>query len=200
MDLDIRPLTAELGADFLGFFDRDAFADNPAWAGCYCMFFHCGGGVAEWDAATPAGNRASAAARIAAGVMRGHLAYADGQVVGWCHTTPAADLPGLPVFLGVTPEVGVGCVTCFVVAQRFRRRCVARALLDAAIAGFAREGLGAVEAFPRRHSDDDAHHFPGPLALYQQAGFRVIGETPAVVTRLRVRLDLPAQTGAAGRP
>ena len=110
---------------------------------------------------------------------------------GWCHTTPAADLPGLPVFLGVTPEAGVGCVTCFVVAKPFRRQGVARALLEAAIAGFAAEGLAAVEAYPRHHSDDEAHHFPGPLEMYRQAGFRVIGETSAIVTRLRVRLDLP---------
>jgi len=190
MDLDIRPLTAGLVDDFLAFFDHDAFADNPDWAGCYCMFFFCGAGVAEWDRTTREGNRARAIERIASGEMRGHLAYADGRVVGWCNTTPAAGLPGLPVFLGVTPESGVGSVSCFVVAKPFRRQGVARALLEAAVAGFRDEGLAAVEAYPRQQTEDEAHGYPGPLALYEQAGFRVVGETSAVVSRLKVRLDL----------
>lgn len=36
---EIRPLTPERRADFLAFFEGEAFADNPAWASCYCYFY-----------------------------------------------------------------------------------------------------------------------------------------------------------------
>lgn len=38
--LEIRPLGPERLDDFLRFFDRDAFMDNPFWANCYCMEPH----------------------------------------------------------------------------------------------------------------------------------------------------------------
>ena len=45
----IWELTPELLDDFLNFFDHDAFADNPVWFGCYCMYYHFMGTVEEWD-------------------------------------------------------------------------------------------------------------------------------------------------------
>ena len=38
--VEIRELTPELLADFLGFFEGEAFADNPGWASCYCQFLY----------------------------------------------------------------------------------------------------------------------------------------------------------------
>ena len=37
--LEIRALGPERVDDFLGYCDRDAFADNPWWAGCFCNFY-----------------------------------------------------------------------------------------------------------------------------------------------------------------
>src|SRR5687767_13824095 len=39
-DIEVKVLTADLVDDVLAFFDRDAFAGNPAWASCYCMAHH----------------------------------------------------------------------------------------------------------------------------------------------------------------
>ena len=34
--IEIHPVTAERIDDWVYFFDHDGFADNPAWAACYC--------------------------------------------------------------------------------------------------------------------------------------------------------------------
>ena len=34
--VEIHPVTEDRMDDWLAFFDRDAFAGNPAWASCYC--------------------------------------------------------------------------------------------------------------------------------------------------------------------
>lgn len=39
-DLEIRPLGPHRLDDFLRFFDREGFRDNPFWADCYCMEAH----------------------------------------------------------------------------------------------------------------------------------------------------------------
>src|SRR5437762_6364828 len=93
--LEIRALGPERLDDFLGYYDRDAFADNPWWAGCYCNFYESLTHPAENpDPSTPAfapfrgHNRAEKADRIRAGKAHGFLAYRDGKVVGWLNAQP----------------------------------------------------------------------------------------------------------------
>ncbi len=180
-NLAIEPLTAERAADWTAFFDRDAFADNPEWAGCYCRCFLVPTGD-EWMAATPEENRRVMCERVAGGLQRGLLAYADGRVVGWTHAAPLAELPHCHARMRVArPEDAdrVGGIVCFVVAKSHRRRGVARGLLEAACTAFARAGLSAVEAYPLREdlADNDAENFYGPLGMYLGAGFAVVAET-----------------------
>jgi hypothetical protein len=95
-DIEIRPLTPELADDFLRFFDRDAFMDNPDWSGCYCLFYQFNGD--NWDTATPEQNRATKEDLIRRGEAHGYLAYLDGTPVGWCHAAPARGCPASIVF------------------------------------------------------------------------------------------------------
>lgn len=62
--VEIYPVTPGRLDDFLAFFDLDAFAGNPAWAGCYCMCHHVEG--ADWPARRAAENRADMCDRIRA--------------------------------------------------------------------------------------------------------------------------------------
>lgn len=172
---EIRPLTPEGLADYLAFFDRDAFVDgNEDWAGCYCYFYHTPADSAEaWRADCASGaNRAGVAALIGAGKMSGYLAYDATRVVGWCHAAPRSTLPNLPHVLGISmdPDEAVGSIVCFNIAGPYRRQGLARRLLAAACDGFARQGLRVVEAYPARRSAD-ARHYHGPLAIYEEAGF-----------------------------
>ena len=58
-ELTVRRLTPELLTDWLGFFDHEAFADNPDWSGCYCQWLHADRDARDWDTRTAQENRAA---------------------------------------------------------------------------------------------------------------------------------------------
>lgn len=72
--IEVRALTPELLADFLGFFDGDAFADNPRWRSCGCRYMHTDHSKVVWRERTGAQNHAAACERIAEGRLQGWLA------------------------------------------------------------------------------------------------------------------------------
>lgn len=175
----IEPLSPARLADYVQYFDHEAFADNPAWASCYCLFPYWDGSNEAWGDTTWQENRTGIEERIRDGRARGYLAYVDGKVAGWCNAAPRALLSNFdrrPEF-AVDDAEQVGAIACFVIAPPYRRHGIARQLLDAAVAGFTAEGLRAVEAYPTREGKGDAHNFHGPLAMYLAAGFEIVRET-----------------------
>jgi GNAT superfamily N-acetyltransferase len=187
IDVTVVDLTADRIDDVLTFFDGDAFADNGAWASCYCMAYHVAGGElsAEWKVRTWERNRADLARRIDAGSTTGTLAYDGDRLVGWCNASTRASYPDQST--GVDDD-RVGVVACFVIAIPYRGHGVASKLLDAAVAQFARRGLAAVEAFPVVDPKSEASAFRGPMAMYLAAGFVPVG--PGDPPEQRVRLTL----------
>jgi GNAT superfamily N-acetyltransferase len=181
--LAVRRLTPELLDDWLHFFDGEAFADNPDWAGCYCYWFHADAAEKAWDARTAEENRAASASLIRAGRLSGYLAYLDGRMVGWCQAAPRTRIPNLAKdpALVVEDVDRVGAIVCFLVAAGARRRGVAGALLDAACDGFRAEGLWTAEAYPVKAAQGDAHNYHGPLALYLRAGFEPYREVDGII-------------------
>ncbi len=176
--IEIRALRPELAGDFLRFFDRDAFMDNPDWSGCYCLFYQFTGD--NWDAATPEQNRAAKQDLIARGEAHGYLAYLDDAPVAWCHAAPRAGLPGLdrsPEFRFDGDPARVGAIVCFVVAAPYRRQGLARRLLDAACAGLRAQGFAIAEASPAKHARSDARDYHGRLEMYLSAGFALHRES-----------------------
>ncbi|MGI8549331.1 MAG: GNAT family N-acetyltransferase [Dehalococcoidia bacterium] len=169
--LEIKELTPALLEDYLNFFDKDAFADNPAWASCYCLLYHVAKGR-DWPD-TGRENRAERVALICSGRAHGLLAYVDGQVAGWCNAEPRTDYPGLDRMPGVQSDGGesVGSIVCFVISPSYRRHGLARRLLDAACDSFRRQGLAYAEAYPAKDPKSDAEAFHGPPGLYLAAGF-----------------------------
>jgi GNAT superfamily N-acetyltransferase len=187
-----RAVDASLLADWLAFFDRDAFTDNREWSGCFCRFYHADHAEKAWETRTAAENRTAARRLIAAGRLRGYLAYLEGRPVGWCHAAPRLAIPNLakdPV-LAVSDACDVGSIVCFIVAPAFRRQGVARSLLAAACAGFEEEGLRIAEAYPRRAAGSAAASYHGPLALYLAAGFAPFRESPETII-VRRELSTP---------
>ena len=175
LPLEVLPLAPQRLADFLAFFDGDAFADNPRWRFCYCQFLHVDHTRVDWTQRTAEQNRAVACERIAAGRMQGFLAYRGGRVVGWCNAAPRT------LMQAYTDEPGpaaayIGQIGCFVVAKAQRRSGVARALLVAALERFRAQGLRIAQGTPQRDARSDAQHHLGPLALFVAAGFRVHSE------------------------
>ncbi len=181
---EIKRLTPALLPDFLTFFDRDAFADNPSWAGCYCVFYHASD--EEWEFDSGQGEIADAAGRarkhrplsrtlVKQGGMSGFLAYVDGRVAGWCNAAPRESYQNPRVYGKARDGTGaVGAIMCFVVAQAHRRSGVATALLDAVCDSFQADGLDYVEAYPSLKPggpNAEAGMYHGPMELYLRAGF-----------------------------
>lgn len=188
-ELMIRRLTPGLVDDYLGFFDHDAFCDNPDWAGCYCYWYHFPGTLDEWNSRTGEANRADVAGLIRQGRQQGYLAYQGDRVVGWCSAMPRVLVPNVGRFSGFSPpdEPLVGSITCYVVAAPFRRQGVATSLLRTACDGFRDQGLSFAEAYPSRQAATDAKNYHGPLAMYLEAGFVPVHETDDLVV-VRKRL------------
>jgi GNAT superfamily N-acetyltransferase len=197
-DLRVERLTPARRDDFLRFFDHErgaAFSDNREWARCYCHFFEVPNALPS-NEFTAEQNRTAMAARIDVGEMEGFLAYADSEVVGWLNAQPRHKLPHCWGRLGVAatevdvPDAFAAVIVCFVVAPGWRRRGVAKALLDGALASFAARGIRVVDAFPFRSapSETPTDLYHGPARLFRAAGFEPIGET-AEITIMRKRLD-----------
>jgi len=178
--------------DYLAFFDHErerAFADNPAWSQCYCHFFHAAPSL-EWSSLSGDANRVAIAARIDVGEMEGFLAHDDaGRILGWLNAQPRQKLPHCFARLDVpAPDSGVpmheaAVVLCFVVDPACRGQGVERALLEHALASFARRGIRVVDAFPSASGDSLAAHDRGARDLYEALGFASValhGDTLAM--------------------
>lgn len=174
--LEFHPLTPERQSDFLDYFDKDAFVDNPAWAGCYCFFYRFEGSQEEWLARGAAENRESQAGAIAAGEATGYLAYSHGSVVGWCHVAPRGDLPLLDAGATAEGTERVASVVCFNVKPAHRGQGVAKALLEHAATDSAARGYTVLEGYPLENPKDNAQAYHGPLKMYTDAGFHETGK------------------------
>lgn len=197
--LAVAPLTPARLGDFLAFFDHErgtAFTDNPRWAKCYCHFYQVPKTIA-WEGFDATANRIAMTARIAVGEMEGFLAYAGGAVVGWLNAQPLHKLPHCWARMGVErpamaiPAHDAAAVVCFVIAPGSRRRGVARALLQGALASLESRGLRRVYAFPFEAGSDTAPtaHYHGPKALFEAEGFVPVASAESLTLMCK---DLPA--------
>lgn len=177
-EIEIRMVSPDTRDDVVEFFDRRAFAGNPAWGMCYCMFHHLGGRQSEvWLDRTWQENRSDISARIDAGTTTGVVAYVDGELAGWCNATARSEFPS---HSGEDDE-GVGSIVCFVVAPPYRNHGVSRALLGHAVTFLGEAGFSIVEAYPIVKPERNESAYVGTLELYQDAGFTVTSEDPLVV-------------------
>jgi len=170
--VEVRPLTAARLADFLAFFDGDAFADNPKWASCFCQCFYEDHSKLHWNSRTAAENRAAACRRIGEGTMQGFLAYREGRVVGWCNAAPRPLLHALDSE-PIPDGAHAGTILCFLVTPAARGSGIATALLRGACDGLRVQGLRYVDANPRPDATGVGENHYGPLRMYLAAGFSV---------------------------
>lgn len=180
MELSIRAVGTEHVPEWLEFFDGRAFADNPSWAGCYCMAYLFEG--EDWSTAVAEDNRADAIRLFDSGAATGLLATAGGVGVGWVRMGPKTSLPTLKrrPELASEDDGEVGSIVCFVVAEDSRRQGVGAALLDAAVGWMTAAGMAIAEAYPRTRPKTDAGAYRGPLAMYRTHGFTVTRDLGSV--------------------
>ncbi|WP_127125104.1 GNAT family N-acetyltransferase [Georgenia sp. SYP-B2076] len=127
----------------------------------------------------------------------GVVTYLDGVPVGWCNIGPRAEIPRLAGSKLIRPvdDVPVWAVVCVVVRGGHRRRGVTGPLIEGAVAYAVSRGAPAVEAHPVDPAGrmDTTMAFVGTRAMFERAGFRVVGTTDAVASkmpRLVMRRDL----------
>ena len=169
-DIEIRPVTADQHDALMRFFDLVAYADNPAWAKCYCMFPL----VRDYEERTKEQNRGARSTLVRSGAANGLVAYRLGRVVGWCHPAPTTELANIP-----DPSPERGAIVCFVVAPDQRRQGIATALLGHALTYLKERGCTEVDAAPLSESAEVAAspnaNYHGPLSMYLRAGFTIVG-------------------------
>jgi GNAT superfamily N-acetyltransferase len=174
--VEVKPLSIDTLDDFLAFFDRRAFMENPFWFGCYCIEPHQG----DSDR-TPSENREDKIGLVKEGAARGFLAYVDGEPVGWCNAAARSTLPGVleGILEGTDADADepVGSIACFTIAAPWRGSGVGRTLLGAACDALKAQGLPVAEAYPRKGDLSEARSYRGPLQMYESAGFERHGET-----------------------
>lgn len=201
-DLDIvcqRLTVAELPA-LIAFMEGAAFADNPHWRTCYCVFHYLSDSRdGAWQGHSGDANRLLLTEMVEA--ARGHwiLAYHHDRIVGWVNADMRPQLRRYDEW-GTVNDDRTGMVACFVVDPAFRRSGVARQLLDAAVQALAQMGARHVDAHvvgdpadvaasveeAELGPDQMAHH--GPISMYLKARFRVIGENGPII-HVRRNLD-----------
>jgi ribosomal protein S18 acetylase RimI-like enzyme len=180
-DIEIRHVSPDQHDAVMHFFDLVAYADNPSWSRCYCMFPL----LRDYQERTREQNRAARSELLRSGATNGLVAYRLGRVVGWCHPAPSTEIVLVP-----EPQPDRGAIVCFVVAPDQRRQGIATALLGRALTYLKERGCREVEAAPLAESAENAEspnaNYHGPLEMYLRAGFTVerkLGPSQVLVRR-----------------
>jgi GNAT superfamily N-acetyltransferase len=181
VELDVRPVTAELWPELVEF-----FGPSGAYSHCWCAWWRVSSAeFTQGCAEGGAGNRALLERLIREGEAPGLLGYAEGKPVGWVALAPREQYPRLlrsrmlkpePAPDG-RPEPGVWSLTCFWIPRAHRGHGVATALLGAAVVHARAHGATELEAYPVDTSDGraaPASLYTGAAVMFERAGFREV--------------------------
>lgn len=179
----VKQLSPSLMDDWLLFFDKIAFADNPDWSDCYCSLY-------QFANRSKDESRRMASNQIQDGRIHGFLAYEKARPVGWCNAANRNHYPILHHLQGPGPDKyeKIGSIVCFVVAASHRGQGVASKLLNAACSKFTQDGLEYAEGYPVKDPPSTAWDFPGPIGMYLKNGFTTYRDADwYAVVRKRLR-------------
>jgi GNAT superfamily N-acetyltransferase len=137
----------------------------------------------------------------------GYLAYLDGLAVGWVGVGVRTETPRLmnSRTIPAVDDKPVWSIGCFQIRPGYRRRGIARALLDGVIEAARDAGAPGVEAYPidpEGRRVEVGAGYVGIASMFDAAGFRRVLVTDARsgrLPRLLVRLDLADRRAHAGR-
>lgn len=175
--LVIKPATGERWTDVVTLLGADG--DR----GCWCQAWR--GSDSAFGRGEPGRNRMLLQSQMESGDFApGLIAYVDGEPVGWCGLGPRAAMPRLMNSRTIpsVDDVPVWSIGCFKIRPGFRRRGVARALLDGAVEYARSQGAPAVEAYPidpEGQRIDVGFGFVGFTPMFEAAGFRRVLLTDA---------------------
>lgn len=119
----------------------------------------------------------------------GVIGYVDDEPVGWCSIEPRSMITRLTRSKLIRPidDVPVWSIICVVVRGGRRRRGYTTPLIEGAVAYAASRGAPAVESYPVDPGPeriDLTMGFVGTKAMFEAAGFAVVGTTGAIAAKL----------------
>ena len=79
--------------------------------------------------------------------------------------------------LGESARNKIASIGCFVISPSYRKKGIARTLLQKTIVNLRENGFKWLESYPRKGELSDAHSYHGPVSLYSSEGFFVVKET-----------------------
>jgi len=138
-------------------------------------------------------NRADLKALVDSSRPPGLIAYEGKVPVGWVTLGPREEFARLersPVMKPVD-EKPVWSIICFVVPSEHRRKGVAHALLQGAIAYAKKQGAALLEGYPvdKRGRSSDENMWFGAKSMYDRAGFKEVARRKPArpIVRRKVR-------------
>ena len=193
--LTIVPATPERWADVA------AIVGSPAGWGCWCQYYRLSAG--DFDRLGRDGGPDALRRQLGDDPPPGLLAYLDDAPVGWCGIGVRSKMERLvrSRTIPLVDERPVWSVVCFLIKAGMRRRGIARALLEGAVA-FARQagalGLEGYPVDPEGARLQTAALYVGTTSMFEAAGFRRVVMTDARSDhrpRWLMRLDLEPNPG-----
>jgi GNAT superfamily N-acetyltransferase len=112
----------------------------------------------------------------------GVLAFADGEVAGWCSVAPKASYRALVNSRTIphVDDVDAWSAVCFVVRVGFRRRGLMHKLLDGAVEHARASGAIVIEGYPVDPEGDRVDQtgaYVGTVSLFEAHGFERVLQT-----------------------
>lgn len=176
--ITIKPLTSELHADYLDFFDNRAFTDGNPNGPCYCTSPNQNKDdikqmVSEFKVFGVKDTvRKYAVKMLAENIIQGYLAYDKDLSIGWCNAADMGNYVGfVPEFAGEITCGKTVSIVCFEIAPEYRGMGIASALIGRVCDDAKSQGYVAVEGYAKVSDEHDDFNYQGPLQLYQKAGF-----------------------------
>ena len=182
--IHIEPVTPDRWDDLLAL-----FGPNGAYSHCWCTWWMLP--ARSFDSAPADERKAMLQALVAEGAEPGIIAYSEDEPVGWVAVGPRERYVRMMsararVYGPLDDDEPGWVVNCFYISRPHRRRGVAGALLDGAVAFAFGRGASHVVGHPIDVKGDGpgaAALFVGTLALFVSAGFEVVeqrGDRPVV--------------------
>ncbi|MEM7036442.1 MAG: GNAT family N-acetyltransferase [Bacteroidota bacterium] len=168
--LEFHPVDQDRLADFQGFMEARG---GPHY--CWCMAWR--NGLNGAPKKTKPEKKAAISGYVEAGVPIGLLGYDGATPVAWCSVAPRDTYRKLG---GDTALNQVWSIACFFVQRPYRKKGVARQLVEAAC-HYAREnGAHFLEAYPvDPNAESPSYRFMGYLPMFLKMGFTETGRAGA---------------------
>jgi GNAT superfamily N-acetyltransferase len=190
MKIHIKEMCPGLWADL-----EQLFGEKGACGGCWCMWWRIEPGK-KWQDIKGQEAKKRFRTLIDNGVVRGLIAYDQGEPIGWCTFGKRKDFPRLNRARTLQCEDAdkVACVPCFYVKNRYRKRGVSVELLRAAVQALVEDGETIVEGYPVKPTKPGNKNIPGAFAftgtipLFEKQGFALAGSP--LTSKLRYRKKL----------